>query len=233
MSRPKHIKESRFEFLKRTVDEHEASETREACLIWPFGTSGGYGMISWAKWPDNPQARIAERVHRIAYLFRYGTLPEPHGLHTCDDTRCYNWRHIYAGTDTENAADRVERGLAKGPKGANNSSAKLTDALVLQMRKDSATMAQLDLVRKYAVGRYTVRRILTGELWKHVPIPPETRRHYKDAFGVNDGSKKLTEDDVREIRRSELTHIELSRIYRVSRNTIGKIIRREKWKHVV
>jgi hypothetical protein len=232
MSRPKHITETRFEFLKRSATEHEASDTRHACLIWPFAISDGYGVIAWPRWPDLPQAKVTERVHRIAYLLHNGALPEPHGLHTCDDTLCYNWRHVYAGGDVENAADRVARGLARGPKGESNAAAKLNTELVLQMRKESATMSQVDLVAKYRVGRYTVRRVLTGELWTHVPMPPETRQCYKDAYGVNDGSKKLTPDDVRVIRASALTHRELSAVYRVSRLTIGRIIRRERWKHV-
>lgn len=232
MSRPKHIKETRFEFLKRSAEEHEASDTREACLIWPFGKVEGYGILQWNPIPEYPRVRVPERAHRVAYFLHYGELPNPCGLHTCDDVSCYNWRHIYPGDDMRNAADRVARGLAHGPRGEDNPSSKLTPELVLQMRRESAYTPQKELCEKYKMSRHGVRRVLTGKLWKHVEMPPETRHHYKDAFGINDGSKKLTEDDVRHIRTSNLSIKELSALYRVSRITIGRIVRRVRWTHV-
>lgn len=236
MSRPKHIKETRFEYLKRTAIAHEQSETPDACLIWPFGATSGYGVLAWNPIPDYyPRARVPEKAHRVAYYLRHGKLPMPCGLHSCDDPMCYNWRHISPGDDMRNAAERVQRGLAKGAKGVANAAAKVTDDLVIQMRRDSAVMTQKGLCEKYRLHRRTVRSILMGTSWSHVAMPPETKSRYKDAYGVNDGSKKLDEQAVRAIRDAAakgVTHNQLSATYKVNRITIGRIVRRVRWAHV-
>jgi uncharacterized protein YjcR len=46
------------------------------------------------------------------------------------------------------------------------------------------------------------------------------------------GKAKLTEADIRAIRASNLSYSVLAEMYGVHRVTIGKIVRREKWKHV-
>ena len=55
--------------------------------------------------------------------------------------------------------------------------------------------------------------------------------------GIANGNAKLTEDDVREIRRlyatGQLTQPELALQFGVSRQVIGQIVRRETWKHVL
>lgn len=169
MSRPKHIKESRFDFLKRTAEEHEASDTHESCLIWPFGTTDGYGVIAWARWPEMPSARSTERTHRVAFWLRHGRLPEPHGLHTCDDTLCYNWRHIYEGSDTENARDRVMRGLARGPKGEANPSAKLTASDVRKIRDlHRSGVSCKKIAKSFHVSDTTIERVVLNKTWDSV-----------------------------------------------------------------
>jgi hypothetical protein len=55
--------------------------------------------------------------------------------------------------------------------------------------------------------------------------------------GSNNGGSELTEDQVRAIRRAVMpppvgrlaTHGELARLYKVSSNTIGRIVRGETW----
>lgn len=50
--------------------------------------------------------------------------------------------------------------------------------------------------------------------------------------GEKSHSSKLSEKEVLEIRSSNLTHIELSKIYGVGRVTITNIINRHRWKHI-
>jgi HNH endonuclease len=56
----------------------------------------------------------------------------------------------------------------------------------------------------------------------------------KRQFGSARNGAKLTEDDVREIRRlaGTMTKRALAHRYGVGEMTIGRIIRREKWKHI-
>lgn len=51
--------------------------------------------------------------------------------------------------------------------------------------------------------------------------------------GEKCGMSKLTDTKVKEIRSSDLTQRQLATIYGVSQPTIGKILRRETWRHVV
>lgn len=51
--------------------------------------------------------------------------------------------------------------------------------------------------------------------------------------GEKCGMSKLTDTKVKEIRSSGLTQRQLATIYGVSQPTIGKILRRETWLHVV
>lgn len=174
MSRPKNIKETRFEFLKRSAAEHEASETCDACLIWPFSANGGYGTLAWNPIPDYPSVRVNEKAHRIAYFLRYGVLPRPCGLHSCDDPLCYNWRHITPGDDLRNARERVERGLARGAKGSANAAAKLSDELVAEIKVLSATLSHVAIASKLSMHRGSIERALHGKTWAHTPAHTPT-----------------------------------------------------------
>lgn len=50
--------------------------------------------------------------------------------------------------------------------------------------------------------------------------------------GEKCGMSKLTDTKVKEIRSSSLTQRQLATIYGVSQPTIGKVLRRETWRHV-
>jgi hypothetical protein len=57
--------------------------------------------------------------HRLAYAMAYGVDPgDMRCLHSCDDSRCQNPRHLRLGTDADNGADRVVasmmRAIAQG-----------------------------------------------------------------------------------------------------------------------
>lgn len=66
----------------------------------------------------------------------------------------------------------------------------------------------------------------------------ENRRHaYKTGLkislkGINHPSSKLTEKEVLEIRKSNLSQYKLAEIYNVDQTLIGSIKRKEIWKHI-
>lgn len=66
-----------------------------------------YGMFSFGmKW------RLAHRVSYALHNDRIDLLDKPYiiCMHTCDDPRCINPRHIKLGTTVDNSHDRREKG---------------------------------------------------------------------------------------------------------------------------
>ena len=61
----------------------------------------------------NPYPRVRGiKIHRLAYEAHHAE-PIPDDLdvlHTCNNTECFNPEHLYLGTDTDNARDRVNDG---------------------------------------------------------------------------------------------------------------------------
>lgn len=55
------------------------------------------------------------KVHRLVYELHTGEDIEGKVVrHTCDNPKCINPDHLVIGTNTENVADRVERGRSRG-----------------------------------------------------------------------------------------------------------------------
>jgi hypothetical protein len=175
MSRPKYIKETRFEYLQRTIKEATISE----CQIWPFGAVGGYGVLAYSPYPAEPALRKVDKVHRLAYFLVHGEFPLPLGRHTCDTPLCFNHLHIIPGSDADNATDRKDRGRNGDFKGEKNPAAKLTDALVLEIRRRSLTERRVDIARALGLSRRTIIRAVRGDLWKHLPGAEPNGQHYE------------------------------------------------------
>jgi len=86
------------------------------CWEWVGGHRGpGYAGVG------------KEYGHRFVYELFNGPIPDGLWcLHKCDNPLCVNPEHLYAGTASDNARDRVERGRHHGP---------LPDADVIELRR--------------------------------------------------------------------------------------------------
>lgn len=77
------------------------------CWPWKGGFyPDGYGRVRMGGKP--------KRAHRVAYELANG--PVPKGLlvcHTCDNPKCCNPSHLFAGTRQDNFDDMVRKGRAK------------------------------------------------------------------------------------------------------------------------
>jgi DNA-binding XRE family transcriptional regulator len=64
----------------------------------------------------------------------------------------------------------------------------------------------------------------------------DMRHKGREAVGTQKGRSKLTEPQIREIRKryasGTISQRELASEYPISRQTLGEIVRREIWKHV-
>ena len=74
----------------------------DECWEWTGLTNGGYGRISFGN------RRVY--AHVLAYQFVNGDIPDGMQInHTCDNRKCCNPEHLYAGTSSDNAIDAVVR----------------------------------------------------------------------------------------------------------------------------
>lgn len=101
---------------RATPAERIARHTKRAesgCLEWQGTlTKFGYGRI-WLK--DK-----CVRVHRLSYEIAHGEVPAGLDiLHTCDNEKCCEPSHLYAGTDLDNTRDRIARKRDAGPSRRN------------------------------------------------------------------------------------------------------------------
>lgn len=96
------------------------------------------------------------RAPRVSYILFKGPIPDGlQILHSCDNPGCVNPAHLSADTSLENTRDMIRKG--RKPSGMNHWKCKLTDAQVLEIRKDTRT--QKIIAEEYGIGTSQVNRI--------------------------------------------------------------------------
>ena len=120
----------------------------------------GYGRTSVkGKWTA---------AHRLAYIEANGPIPEGMCvLHRCDNPPCVNPDHLWLGTFADNNRDRSEKGRGADVRGEKNPQAKVTWAVVLEMReKWAAGISPKELAAEYGLSRCNVSKIVNRSIWR-------------------------------------------------------------------
>lgn len=124
-----------------------------------------------AGYPNVYRNRAQQRMARYVYELKTGIkVPEKKILsHSCKNPACINPEHMRVFTQRESVAERDK--LGRQSKGENVHSAKLTEADVINIRKEIARgIKQAELARQYNVAFTTINRIHRKRSWKHVQI---------------------------------------------------------------
>jgi hypothetical protein len=191
----------------------------DECWFWTGCTHDSYGVFSRIK------------THRIAWTLSNG--PIPTGMlvcHSCDNPPCCNPKHLWSGTQEDNEADKISKG-----RHYMFAARHLTVDTVREIRSLYATKSSKWVAAKFGLDHKTVREIWSRKLWSWLDVefdPNKIVRLPSLAYP----ERKLTDKQVIEavrMRKAGCGIMDISRKYGVDHKTIGQIIRRETYKHVV
>lgn len=135
-------------------------ETTPDCWEW-HGTLSekGYGRFRIGN--------MSMRAHRFAYEFLKGDIPDGQMIrHLCHNRLCCNPAHLEPGTAKDNAQDAVEAG--RFTRGAVNGNSKLTDEMVLYIRRNPDGLKGRAIADKLGISPATVSEVKNGKVWRHV-----------------------------------------------------------------
>lgn len=133
------------------------------CMEWSGSLNAtGYGTVGY-------RGRV-HYVHRLAYAWAKGSPGDLHICHRCDNPKCANPDHLFAGTSADNAADKATKGRTGKEKrsGELNNKSKLTDEAVREILTSTANGPAL--ARKFGVTRALVNMVRNRKIWRHVNV---------------------------------------------------------------
>lgn len=194
----------------------------------------GYGLVHVPKLRN-------QRAHRVAWVLANpgSVIPmQSHRksmavCHTCDNRWCVNPKHLWLGTDGDNARDAQRKG--RMAQGEAHYAAKLTATEVQAIRADLRPTRVL--AAEYGVTNGTisfVRRKTSA--WKtagdFTPLSGVLLHRANTLRGERASGSKLTEVQVRAIRADSAPVADIAGRYGVNRGTVRGIKTRQTWAHI-
>jgi hypothetical protein len=92
---------------KKALESNIIKDNNTQCWEWQGAlTKRGYGKIK--------EGIKTFAVHRVAYTLYIGVIPKDFNIcHKCDNPKCINPDHLFAGTQADNMKDKVKKGRHK------------------------------------------------------------------------------------------------------------------------
>ena len=136
------------------------------CWLWTAAVVMNYGHFTCDdRLPSGHKKGV--KAHRFSWALANGPIPDGlHILHKCNVQLCVNPKHLYAGTHTDNMADRARAGHAPDLRGERSGMARLTNAQVAEIRKRLGKERSRSIAADYGVAEQTISDIRHGHTWK-------------------------------------------------------------------
>ncbi len=135
------------------------------CLLWTgFVNENGYGRVRLGGKLVFLHRLVYENHHKIK-LNKIVCI-----CHVCDTPGCVNIRHLWAGSNLDNVADREAKGRNVVKKGEENSCSILKEREVREIRDilSSGAMNGREIGNAYGVHHSTIHLIKKNKNWAHV-----------------------------------------------------------------
>lgn len=132
------------------------------CWEWQGALRNGYGVM-------NIGGKVVY-THRFSYELHYGPLAEGQcALHRCDNRKCCNPYHIFAGTKGDNSRDMYAKGRGNIQAKSVPRVARLTAEQVCQIRQLATQGVKYPaLSEQFGVSIPMICLIVTRKRWKHL-----------------------------------------------------------------
>jgi hypothetical protein len=136
----------------------------EECWAWTGNRNKqGYGQLKACCCGSETTVR----AHRLSWMIHFGTIPDGMDVcHTCDTPPCSNPKHLFLGTDLDNALDKVRKG--RQMRHERHTSAKLKWDNVHEIRRvySEGRTTQTVLGQRFGVTQILIGKIVRGEIWR-------------------------------------------------------------------
>lgn len=146
--------------IKRFWKLVAVNESDTECWLWLGGApKNPYGHFSVG--PRKTAKTLL--AHRVSYFISKGHT-NLQVCHTCDNTRCVNPKHLFAGTQLDNRQDcKLKNRTARGTKHGMNV---LSESEVLQAADLHVTgMSIIEIANNLKRAETTIRHIIDGRTW--------------------------------------------------------------------
>ena len=133
------------------------------CLEWQgCKDSWGYGSIG--------VEGKTTKTHRLSYELTRGPIPKGlRVLHTCDTPACVEPKHLFLGTDADNAEDKAKKGRTQRLIGETNPMSKLSEGDVREILWSyNRGEGFYSLCGRFGVSEPLVRGIISKKIWAHI-----------------------------------------------------------------